>query len=118
MSLIYNNTVGARLYIYTLNTAIPTTAILALHITKPSGTVMHKYVLPSWINYTTGLITYVTKAGDVDEVGEYRVQVHETTSTDTTDLPSNIDTFTVYDRILLTEPTGKDIYGKFSIEVT
>ena len=118
MSRIYNNTVGARLTINTLNTSIPSTAVLALHITKPSGEVMHKYVLPAWINYTTGVITYVTIAGDVDEIGEYRVQVHETTSTDTTDLPSNIDTFTVYERIVTAELVGKDIYGKFTIEVT
>jgi hypothetical protein len=117
MSRIYTNTIGARITINTLNVAIPTTSILALHITKPSGETMHKYVLPAWINYTTGVITYVTIAGDVDEVGEYRVQIHETNSTDDTDLPSNIDTFTVYDRLALTEPMAKDIYGKFTIEV-
>ena len=118
MSRIYINTIGAVITIHTLNTSIPVTSILALHITKPSGDTMHKYVLPAWINYTTGDIVYRTIAGDVDEIGEYRVQVHETTSTDDTDLPSNIDTFTVYERLVLIEPLGKDINGKFTIEVT
>ena len=115
MSKIYINTVGARLVISTKNLSIPSDAILAIHIKKPSGTMLHKYTLPSWVNYTTGVITYYTIAGDVDELGQYKVQVHEVATG--VDIPSDIDTFIVYEKLVLIEPVAKDIYGKFTVEV-
>ena len=97
MSRLYQDDVGVNLVIATGNTSIPGTAVLTLNVEKPGLTTVTWAITPAMINLVTGIITYPTVAGDLDEVGEYRVQVHGV-FTDA-DLYSDIDTFNVQERI-------------------
>lgn len=101
MSLLFINDVGVHLVISTSNTAIPETATLFILIEKPSGVTVKKSVTPGMVNYTTGVITYGTVDGDLSESGEYKVQVHAELL-DGTDEMSNIDVFTVNDKLIET----------------
>jgi hypothetical protein len=98
-SLIYRNDIGARIYIKTLNTTMPIDTVLTVYIKKPSGTILT--IIPSggMIDFTTGEIEYPTVSGDVDEDGEYRVQVNAVFD-DGDILDSNIASFTVYEKIM------------------
>ena len=95
MSLVYVGDVGARLTVATQNTALPTDTILTLIIKKPSGELIAATPSVAW---STGILTYDTVAGDLDEIGEYKVQVHGVFS-DGDDLRSDKDSFTVYEKI-------------------
>lgn len=95
MSLVYVNDVGARLTISTNNTLLPNDTIISLLIKKPSGELIS--ATPS-VNWTTGVLIYDTVSGDLDEIGEYKVQVRGVFS-DGDDLRSDKDSFTVYERI-------------------
>jgi hypothetical protein len=99
MSLLYQNDVGVDLIIHTNNNLIPESATLNLLTEKPSGNTVSWGVTPLMIDYANGVITYTTVAGDLDEVGIYRLQVHGI-FTDA-DEYSNIDTFTVRKRLFL-----------------
>jgi hypothetical protein len=95
MPLAYKGDIGARLTISTSNTAIPSGTTLTVIIKKPSGTLLTK--TPS-VNLTTGVLTYDTVSGDLDETGEYKVQVHGV-FVDGDDLYSDRDSFTVYEKL-------------------
>jgi hypothetical protein len=97
MSLLYKDDVGVNLIIATSNTAIPGSAVLTINLEKPGGDAVELAVTPAMVNYTTGVITYTTLAGDLDEVGEYKVQVHGT-FTDADEV-SDMDTFNVLEKI-------------------
>jgi hypothetical protein len=51
------------------------------------------------VNYTTGVITYTTVIGDLDEVGEYKLQVRGV-FTDADEV-SDMDTFNVFEKIIV-----------------
>lgn len=95
MTLVYNDDIGAHLVIATGNTAMPTTTTFTIIIKKPDGELVT--ATPA-VNFTTGVLTYDTVSGDVDQVGEYQVQIHGI-FTDGDDLTSNIDTFPVYRKL-------------------
>lgn len=95
MSQVYCDDIGARLTINTQNTALPNDTILTLLMKKPSGELIN--ATPS-VTWSTGVLTYNTVAGDLDEVGEYKVQVRGVFS-DGDDLRSDRDSFTVYEKI-------------------
>ena len=97
MSRLFLDDVGANIVVATGNTTIPGTAVLSLIVEKPGLSVVTWALTAPMINLTTGICTYTTLAGDLDEVGEYRVQVHGV-FTDA-DLYSDIDTFNVMERI-------------------
>jgi hypothetical protein len=97
MSLLYRDDVGANIVVSTSNTAIPVTAVLSLFVEKPGGSTVEWAITGAMTNYTTGVLTYATLAGDLDETGEYKVQVHGVFSD--ADLYSDIDTFSVQERL-------------------
>ena len=68
---------------------------LTILIKKPSGTLLTK--TPT-VDFATGIITYDTISGDLDEIGEYKVQVRGI-FTDGDDLWSDRDSFTVYEKL-------------------
>jgi hypothetical protein len=95
MSLIYTDDVGVQVTVDTKNTGIPGTATLTLNVKKPDGT------LVTWtptVNYGTGILTYVTVAGDLALAGDYEVQVRGV-FIDGSILGSNTDSFHVYERV-------------------
>ena len=96
MTLVYTGDIGARLTIATNNTLIALTTVLTLLIKKPAGTLLTK-TTPT-VNYTTGVITYDSVSGDLDEVGEYTVQVRGVFD-DGDDLRSDKDKFYVYEKL-------------------
>lgn len=98
MSLLFQDDVGATLIISTNNTTIPETATLTLVVEKPGLDVVTWAITTPMIDYATGVITYTTGVGDLDEVGEYRLQVHGV-FVDGSDYTSNIDSFTVNEKI-------------------
>jgi len=97
MSLLYQDDVGVNLIIATSNTAIPGTAVLTLNLEKPGGDAVELAITPTMVDYATGVITYTTVAGDFDEVGEYKIQVHGV-FTDADEV-SDMDTFNVFEKI-------------------
>jgi hypothetical protein len=97
MSRLYQDDEGVHLIVSTENLAIPDTAVLSLVVTKPGGDTVTWALTADMINLTTGDITYSTLPGDLDELGEYQIQVHGVfTDADET---SNIDTFTVHEKL-------------------
>ena len=98
MSRLYQDDIGSHIVVETSNTGIPVTTVLQLHVTKPSGAFETWDITAPMVDYATGIITYHTVATDLDEVGEYRVQVHGV-FLDGTDEVSDIDTFTVYQKL-------------------
>jgi hypothetical protein len=99
MSLLYQDDIGVSIIISTSNTTIPETATLTLLVEKPGQNTVEWTVTPEMINLTTGVITYTTVDGDLDEVGVYKLQVHGVFSD--ADYYSNIDKFTVHERLEL-----------------
>ena len=100
MSLLYLDDVGADIIVSTSNTELPVTATLSLFVEKPGQSCVEWTLTPAMIDRTTGVLTYTTVAGDLNEVGEYKIQVHGVFVDG--DLYSDIDTFHVYDRLDLT----------------
>jgi len=98
MSRLYQDDIGATIVIETANTGIPVTTVLSLIVYKPAGVSEEWAVEESMINFTTGVITYPTVATNLDEIGEYKVQVHGV-FLDGTDETSDIDSFTVYEKL-------------------
>jgi len=98
MSLLYRDDVGAAIIVATNNTTIPATTVLTLVIEKPTATVTVWELLPEEIDWATGILTHTTVAGDLNESGEYKVQVHGV-FIDGDDTRSDIDTFTVHERL-------------------
>jgi hypothetical protein len=96
MALPYVGDIGARLTVSTLNLSFSLTTVIKILIRKPSGTLMTK--TPSVINLATGELTYDTITGDLDEVGDYKVQVHGIFD-DGDDLRSDRDSFRVYEKL-------------------
>lgn len=101
MSLLYRDDIGANLVITTGNTGIPLTATITLHMQKPGGSTVDLAITPSMINYTTGVITYPTVSGDLDDVGEYIVQLHGAFD-DGTNTVSDEDSFYVHEKLIVT----------------
>jgi hypothetical protein len=95
-SLVYKDDIGTRLLIDTQNHTLAITTTFAIIFKKPSGTVIT--ATPTSFNYTTGIATYDTVAGDLDEAGEYQVQLNAAFDDGDT-LRSNKSTFPVYDII-------------------
>ena len=96
MGLVYKSDVGARLTVATHNAALTPTTTLTILIKKPGGTLLTK--TPGIIDYTIGVLSYDTLASDIDEVGEYRVQVRGVFD-DGDDLRSDRDSFMVYEKL-------------------
>jgi hypothetical protein len=96
MSILYKDDVGVHIIVHTSNKSIPV-GTLSLILEKPSGTKATLAVTPTMINYNTGVITYDTIAGDLNEVGEYKIQVRGVFAD--ADEVSNIDSFHVYDKL-------------------
>ena len=94
MSLLYKDDVGVNIVISTSNTTIPLSADLSIDVEKPGHDIVTWAVTPLMVNYTTGVITYTTVAGDLNEVGLYKVQVHGV-FTDADEM-SERDRFTVH----------------------
>ena len=95
-SLIYKGDVGAQIEADTQNLSSPTTTTFTLIVEKPSGATV------SWsgvMNYTTGSIVYTTIPNDLDESGQWVVQVKSDSITHAEMLKSDKDTFTVYDPV-------------------
>jgi hypothetical protein len=103
MSLLYKGDIGAKLVIETENVSIPVSTTLTMRLEKPSLNTVEISIPGSIVNYTTGVITYTTISGDLNEAGEYKVQIHGS-FVDTSDLVSDIDSFVVYDRLVVTPP--------------
>ena len=98
MSLIYKNAIGATITVITGNTTLDISSVVILEVKKPTGASPETWT-PTF-DSATGIATYKTIAGDLDELGEYRVQVFATGATPTTfELPSDIDYFIVYDKL-------------------
>jgi hypothetical protein len=97
-SLIYKDDIGARLVIDTENHTMATTTTFTIIMKKPSETVVTLTPPSGGVDVTTGTITYPTVSGDLNEAGEYQVQVHAVFD-DGDNLKSNRDTFLVYDVI-------------------
>ena len=99
MSLLYRDDVGASIVIATNNTTIPASTVLTVVVEKPGASVVTWTLDPvTDIDFTTGIITHTTVSGDLDESGEYKVQVHGIFA-DGDDTRSDIDTFTVHERL-------------------
>ena len=96
MTLIYKGDIKARLTISTNNLLLPVDTVMKLLIKKPSGTVLTK--TPS-LNLTTGVATYDTILGDVDEIGKYSIQLNMVSASTGENLMSQIDTLKVYEKI-------------------
>lgn len=94
-SPVFQHDVGVRIRVYTNNTTLPTTGTLSLIIRKPYGAVPLE-VYPV-VDYTTGVLTYESVAGDLDQHGKYKVQVHGVFD-DGDDQRSDVATFIVYAR--------------------
>jgi hypothetical protein len=76
---ITKNEVGVSLTFQTVaNGGSPATWVCK--VKKPSGATTTFSVSDLDVNFTTGVITYATKAGDINEAGEFRVQVTKTVS--------------------------------------
>lgn len=97
MSLLYMDDVGSKLVIQTSNTSLPATATYTLLLQKPGLSTVSINLTSGDIDFATGVVTYYTVAGDLDEVGEYKVQLHGQ-FTDA-DEYSEIDTFQVFSRL-------------------
>jgi hypothetical protein len=97
MSLLYKDDVGVDLIIATSNTSIPLTTMITLNLEKPGGDTVELAITADMIDYTTGVITYTTVAGDLDEVGEYKIQVHGVFLD--ADEVSDMDVFNVFEKI-------------------
>lgn len=95
MALVYRDDIGVALTVSTSNLIMPTDTVLTILIKKPGGSLIS--ATPS-VNWTTGVLTYDTVEGDLDEVGEYKVQVHGV-FVDGDDLYSDRDSFMVYDKL-------------------
>ena len=96
MALPYVGDIGARLTVSTLNLSFSLTTVIRILIRKPSGVLMTK--TPTVINLVTGELTYDTITGDLDEVGDYKVQVSGTFD-DGDVLRSDRDSFRVYEKL-------------------
>ena len=66
---------------------------VSMKIRKPGGTLLTK--TPTVSALTTGVLTYETISGDLDEVGDYTVEVL-LTYPDGDYIKSELDNFTVY----------------------
>jgi hypothetical protein len=96
MSLIYRDDVGSRIIANLVNTTIPAGATISFVILKPDYS--HTVTWSPTFDPVTGLCTYSTVAGDLNVAGEYKVQVYGLFVAGEK-LLSNIDTFTVYDKL-------------------
>jgi hypothetical protein len=97
MALLYQDDVGVQIIVETNNTAIPLTGTLSILLEKPGGDSSEISVDPTMVAYSTGIITYTTVAGDLDELGEYKVMIR---FVDTgIDEVSDMGTFKVFEKI-------------------
>ena len=95
MSLIYTDDVGVQITVDLKNTTIPATTVLTLNVRKPDGSIV---VWTPTVNYGTGILTYITVAGDLSLAGDYVVQVHAVFLSGSI-LGSNTDSFKVYPKV-------------------
>jgi hypothetical protein len=97
MSLIYKDDVGADIIINLNNTTIPGGTTIYVIAEKPTGATVDFILEAGELNLVTGIITHKSKAGELDTVGEYRLQLRRISSG--VDTRSDIGTFTVYKRL-------------------
>lgn len=95
-TLVYSGDVGVNIEVDTANTGAATTTTFSIIVRKPFG------ATAEWggtMDYTTGIISYVTVAGDIPdgEHGQYVFQVRSVSADGLEILKSNKDTVTVYD---------------------
>jgi hypothetical protein len=98
MSNLYVDDVGAVIVIDLKVTNIPGSTNVAVIVENPAG-VTASWVLESGeLNRTTGIITHLSKAGELPLVGEYKVEVFKTDTN--LNIHSTIDNFKVYKRLI------------------
>lgn len=95
-SLIYKGDIGAQIIADTENITAATTTTFTLIVEKPSGATVE---WAGTMDYATGLLTYTTLTGDIDESGQHVAQVRSVSATGTEKLKSDTDTFTIYEPI-------------------
>ena len=92
MALIYQSAIGINFSIYTTFDISGYSTVL-FYLSKPSGTKLTK--TPTIVNAVTGELSYESISGDLDEVGEYSIQV-VVTYPDGDTIKGEIDNFVVY----------------------
>jgi len=93
MSLIYQSDIGAKIVAKTHNLTL-STGTFVMVVEKPSGTVVNWTVVP---DYAIGHFTHTTFSGDLNEEGEYKVQIKATIGTDVQ--VSDVSSFYVYSKL-------------------
>jgi hypothetical protein len=96
MSLFYKDDIGAKVIVDLSNLSLPATATVTLIVKKPVTTTPVTWT--PVMDFVTGIATYTTVAGDLNESGEYQVQAHGVFIAGEI-MNSNIDSFNVYDKI-------------------
>jgi hypothetical protein len=98
MSLLYVDDVGASIIIDLKVTNIPGPTAVAVIVENPAG-VTSSWVLESGeLNKTSGIITHLSKAGELSIEGEYKVQIFKTDTN--LNIHSTIDYFKVHRRLI------------------
>ena len=93
MSLIYQSDIGAKIIAKTNNTTL-SSGTFVMTVQKPSGAVVSWTAVP---DFAIGQFTHTTVSGDLNEEGEYKVQIKATIGTDIQ--VSDMSTFCVYKKI-------------------
>lgn len=95
MSLIYQGDEGVKIVAQTNNLTFPTPTTFTLLVKKPTGATA-EWSLTA--DYTTGEMVHTTVHGDLNEIGEYEVQVKAVFDTGDEQV-SNRNSFSVFERI-------------------
>ena len=93
MSLIYQSDISAKIVAKTHNLTL-STGTFVMVVEKPSGTIVNWTVVP---DYAIGHFTHTTVSGDLNEEGEYKVQIKATIGTDVQ--VSDVSSFYVYSKL-------------------
>lgn len=102
MSLIYVDDVGAVITIDLKVTVIPGTTVIRVIVENPLGVTSEWILEAGELNRTTGIITHLSKAGEIPYEGEYKVQVWKTDTN--LNIHSTIDSFKAYRRLIYVSP--------------
>ena len=95
MSLIYQWDIGAKIVTKTGNLTLDlTSGTFTMMVEKESGATAEWSVTE---DFSTGYMTHITEAGDLDEEGEYKVQIKAEIGTDVQ--VSDANSFYVYKKI-------------------
>jgi hypothetical protein len=78
MSNIYKGDVGVPITILTGNTSLPQADTYALKVVKPSGATAEWALEAEDIDFLTGIIIRYSQDGELEESGDYQVQIKHT----------------------------------------